>query len=146
MLVAANARQQVNGEILVQVLPWGTLSPVINTSPLRWLQPTQEKSQKPLHPCLLSESESVSCSVVSNSATLWTVAPRLLCPWDFPGKNTGVGCCFLLQGVFPTRGSNLGLLHCRQVLYHLNQFMPSSCPSNLTAPSSSRRFWGYLQL
>ena len=31
---------------------------------------------------------------------------RLLCPWDFPGKNTGVGCHFLLQGIFPTQGSN----------------------------------------
>ena len=31
---------------------------------------------------------------------------RLLCPWDSPGKNTGVGCCFLLQGLFPTQGSN----------------------------------------
>ena len=29
---------------------------------------------------------------------------RLLCPWDFPGKNTGVGCCFLLQGIFLTQG------------------------------------------
>ena len=35
---------------------------------------------------------------------------RLLCPWDPPGKNTGAGCCALLQGIFPTRGSNLGLL------------------------------------
>jgi len=34
-----------------------------------------------------------------------------LCPWDFPGKNTGVGCHFLLQGIFPTQGSNLCLLH-----------------------------------
>ena len=40
---------------------------------------------------------------------------RLLCPWDFPGKDTGVGCHFLLQGIFPTQGSNLGLLHCRQI-------------------------------
>ena len=39
---------------------------------------------------------------------------RLLCPWDFPGKNTGVGYYFLLQGIFPTQGSNLGLLHCGQ--------------------------------
>ena len=31
---------------------------------------------------------------------------RLLCPWDSPGKNTGVGCHFLLQGIFPTQGSN----------------------------------------
>ena len=40
----------------------------------------------------------------------------LLCPWDFPGKSTGVGCHFLLQGIFPTQGSNLGLPHCRQML------------------------------
>ena len=45
---------------------------------------------------------------------------RLLCPWDFPGKNTGVGCHFLLHRIFPTQGLNLGLLHCRWILYHLN--------------------------
>ena len=45
---------------------------------------------------------------------------RLLCPWDFPGKNTGVSCHFLLRGIFLTQGLNLGLLHCRQTLYHLN--------------------------
>ena len=55
------------------------------------------------------------CSVVSNSLQfhgLWLA--RLLCPWNFPGKNTGVGCHFLLQGIFPTQGSNphfLSLLH-----------------------------------
>ena len=43
---------------------------------------------------------------------------RLLCPWAFPDKNTGVGCHFLLQGTFQTQGSNLHLLHCRQILYH----------------------------
>ena len=42
---------------------------------------------------------------------------RLLCPWDFPGKDTGVGCHFLLQGIFPTQGLNLGLPHCKQILY-----------------------------
>ena len=40
------------------------------------------------------------------------------CPWDFPGKNTGVGCQSLLQRMFPTQGSNLSLLCCRRVLYH----------------------------
>ena len=35
----------------------------------------------------------------------------LLCPWDFPGKKTGVGCHFLPQGIFPTQGSKLCLLH-----------------------------------
>ena len=39
---------------------------------------------------------------------------------DSPGKNTGVGSHSLLQGIFPTRGSNPGLLHCRQILYHLS--------------------------
>ena len=43
---------------------------------------------------------------------------RLLCPWDFPGKNTRVGCHFLLQGIFPTQGLNLYLLLCRQILYY----------------------------
>ena len=45
---------------------------------------------------------------------------QLLCPWDSPGKNTGVGCHFLLQEIFPTQGSNLGLPHCRQILYCLS--------------------------
>ena len=40
---------------------------------------------------------------VRHFLTSWTVAARLLCLWDFPGKNTGVGCHFLLQGIFPTR-------------------------------------------
>ena len=40
--------------------------------------------------------------------------------WDFPGKNTGVGCHFLLQEIFLTQGLNPGLLHCRQMLYHLS--------------------------
>ena len=45
---------------------------------------------------------------------------RLLCPWDFPGKNTGVGSCPRLQGIFPSQGSNLGFPHCRQILYCLS--------------------------
>ena len=45
---------------------------------------------------------------------------RLLRPWDSPGKNTAVGSHSLLQGIFPTKGLILGLLHCRQFLYHLS--------------------------
>ena len=58
-----------------------------------------------------------SHSVVSDSLWprgLWL--NRLLHPWDFPGKSTGVGCHFLLQCIFPTQGSNQGLLHWRQTL------------------------------
>ena len=45
---------------------------------------------------------------------------KLFCPWDFPGKDTGVGCHFLLQGIVLTQGSNQGLLHCCQILYRLS--------------------------
>ena len=55
-------------------------------------------------------------SCVQLSATPWTLCnpmelTRLLCPWDSPGKNTGVGCHFLLQQIFPIQRSNLHLLH-----------------------------------
>ena len=48
---------------------------------------------------------------------------RLFCPWDSPGKYTGLGCPALLQEIFSTQGLNLHLLcllHCRQILYPLN--------------------------
>ena len=67
---------------------------------------------------------SVVCQSLSHIrlfVTPWTVQPaRLFCPWDFPGKDTGVGCHFLLQGIFPTQGSNPGILHCSQMLYRLS--------------------------
>ena len=62
-----------------------------------------------------------SRSVVSDSLRTHELSPTgLLRPWDFSGKNTGVGCHFLLQGNFQTQGSNPGLLHCRQTLYSLS--------------------------
>ncbi|KAB0354539.1 hypothetical protein FD755_023077 [Muntiacus reevesi] len=45
---------------------------------------------------------------------------KLFCPWDTPGKNTGVGCHCPLQGIYPTQRLNPGLRHCRQILYHLS--------------------------
>ena len=66
--------------------------------------------------------ESVSHSVMSNSLQPQRLYPtRLLCPWDSPGKNAGVGCHFYLQGIFLTQGLNLDLLHCKQILYNLSQ-------------------------
>ena len=53
---------------------------------------------------------------------------RLFCPWDFPGKNTGVGCHFLLQGIFPTQGLNPHFLHWQAdslPLNHLGSLHPS---------------------
>ena len=67
---------------------------------------------------------SCSCqvaSVVSDSMRPHRRQPtRLPHPWDSPGKNTRVGCHALLQGIFPTQGSNPGLLHSRQIFYHLS--------------------------
>ena len=66
--------------------------------------------------CILKSVEEIqllfSCQVVSDSSAIpWTVATLLLCLWYLPGKNTGVGFHFLLQGIFRTQGSNLCLLH-----------------------------------
>ena len=59
---------------------------------------------------------SESCSVVSNS-----LQPHgLYNPWNSLGQNTGVGSLSLLQGIFPTQGSNPGLSHCRWILYQLS--------------------------
>jgi len=63
----------------------------------------------------------VSCSAMSNSLQPHGLQPAsLLCPWDSAGKNTGVGRHSLFQGISPTQGLNLGLLHCGQILYHLS--------------------------
>ena len=58
---------------------------------------------------------SESRSVMSDS--LWP--HRLYSLWNFPDKNTGVGSLSLLQWIFPTQGSNPGLLHCGRILYRL---------------------------
>ena len=61
-------------------------------------------------------SESRSRSVVSDS--LWPHG--LYSPWNYLGQNTGVGSLPLLQGIFPTQGSNPGLPHCRHFIYQLS--------------------------
>ena len=78
---------------------------------------------------LESESEvAQSCPILCDP-----MDTRLLHPWDFLGKSTGVGCHFLIQRIFPTQESNPGLLHCRQTLYRLSHqplwFLVNSMPS-----------------
>ena len=65
-----------------------------------------------------------------------TVATRLLCPWDFLGKNAGVGCHALLQGVFPTQGLNPCLLH-----FQADSLPPSQqgSPCSLYCSAAQRR-------
>ena len=82
--------------------------------------PKQRMSGLTAHSASESACVCVSRSVVSDSLQIpWTVACQAPLSVGFPGKSTGAGCHSLLQGIFPTQGSNLGLLHCRQILYCL---------------------------
>ena len=71
--------------------------------------------------CLVAQSCLTLCDSMDCSS------PGSSVHGDSPGKNTGMGCHALLQGIFPTQGSNPGLLHCKQILYRLShQGSPSS--------------------
>ena len=84
----------------------------------------------------------LSHSVVSSSSWLHGVYPtRLLCPWDFPGKNTGVGFHFLLPWIFLTGELNWGLLHCRWILYQLSYQGSPNCVSEGIFPQSTSICW-----
>ena len=67
-----------------------------------------------VHACSVAKSYPTLCNLMNCSL------PGSSVHGDSPGKNTGVDCHALLQEIFPTQGSNPGLLHCRQFLYHLN--------------------------
>ena len=71
--------------------------------------------------CDISCVSLLSCSVLSNSLQSFGLQPaRLLSPWDSPGKNIGVGCHALLQGIFPTHRESPGLWQCRRLLHPLS--------------------------
>ena len=86
----------------------------------------------------------LSRSVVSDSLWPRGLQPtRLLCPWDSAGKNTGVGCHVLLQGIFPTQGWNPRLLH----LLHWQVGSLSLLASGKSSYSNSGLFnWVYFYL
>ena len=62
-------------------------------------------------------------------------------PWNSPDQNTGVGSRSLLQGIFPTQGSNPGLLHCRQIVYHLSHKGSPRTLEWVSYPFSSGSSW-----
>ena len=70
----------------------------------------EELESQPTQSCLTLGLYPMDCSLPGSSNR----------PWDFPGKNAGVDCHFLLQDIFPTQGLNPGLPHCRQTLYRLS--------------------------
>ena len=91
------------------------LSPLFNNYVLR----PQYKSTIILEndeKCLVTQLCPTLCNAVNYSPPGFSVRG------DSPGKDTGVGCHALLQGIFPTQGSNPGLPHCRQILYHLSHW------------------------
>ena len=87
------------------------------TAPLFIIAKTWKQPKSPsMDECMCGSS-----SVMSNSLWPYGLQPtKLCCPWNFPGKKTGVGCHFFSQGIFPTQGSNPGLLYCRWMLYSLS--------------------------
>ena len=62
------------------------------------------------------------CSAVSYSVILWTVAGQAPLSMEFSRQEHWSGLPFPSKGIFPTQGSNPGLLHCRQILYHLSHW------------------------
>ena len=72
-------------------------------------------------PALIKSKADIALSVSLLVHSQWCLIlcnPRVFCPWDSPGKNTGVVCHSLLWGIFLTQRSNPCLLHFRQILYH----------------------------
>ena len=105
-----------------------------------------ELEQVSLKSSPLAIGESEGRSVMPNS-----VQPRgLYSPWNSPGQNTAVGSLSLLQGIFPTQGSNPGLLDCRLIPYQLSHKLPYLSTSMLVirkediAISNTNSTWNHL--
>jgi len=97
-----------------------------------WRFPKRTKKRIAMCVCC-SSVQLLSC--VQLFATPWTIPTRILCPWNSPGKNTGVGSHSFLQGIFPTLGLNLGLPYFRQIFYHLShQGSPDKLPYDPAIP------------
>ena len=82
------------------------------------------------------------CVCESRSVVSDSLRPHeLYSPWNFPGQNTGVGSYSLLQGIFPTQGSNPGLPHCRQILYQLSHNESTRILECVAYPFSRKSSW-----
>ena len=87
--------------MLESAFPYQTPHAHAHAKLLSWVRVTVREQPR------LSQLENSRLSQLENrSATPWTLAPRLFCPWDSPVKNPGVGCHALLQGIFPAEGVN----------------------------------------
>ena len=125
----SSRKQLVRAWVIISVTcPRNLWKLVLTSFPLLWfIHSLKEYLRTPSTHCsrgrILIPTQSSPCLllIVSDSLGPHRLYPsRLLCPWNSPGKNTGVGCHCILQGNFLTQGSKLGLRHCRQILYHLS--------------------------
>ena len=95
------------------------------------------------HPVSSCHATRCHFSHVRLFVTLWIATCQVLCPWDAPGKNTGVGWHFLLQGIFPTQGSNpchLGIIlfcHAGMVTLVVKN-LPANARDTCSIPASGR--------
>ena len=124
-----------HSSILAWRIPWteepgGLQSMGLQSQMTEWLILSLSHSQK-------CPKWSESCSVVSNF--LWPHG--LYSPWSYLGQNIEVGSLSLLQGIFPTQGSNPGLPHCRQILNQLSHNGSPRTPECVAYPFSSRSSW-----
>ena len=94
--------------VCLSCTPYLTASPLTHqTGPILGLQKDTRRIQSWLASLMSVCSVAQLCPALCNTHELWHT--RLLCPWNFPGKNIGVSCHFLLQGIFLTQGLNSSL-------------------------------------
>ena len=96
---------------------WKSESSINSATNIPWAQKGRSISYSEYGGLKVKVSVTQSCPILCNPIDC---SPPGSCPWGFPGKNTGMGSHSLLQGIFPTQGSDLGFLHFRQTLYHLS--------------------------
>ena len=110
-------------QILVKTLPCGWLVQVLASKFLEFFDSDElyihlvsgpQTQNYTCDVCLVTQSRLIACDPTYCSLLGSSVHG------DSPGKNTGVSCHALFQGIFPTQGSNSGLPHCRRILYWLN--------------------------
>ena len=101
-------------------LPGSSVHGIVQTRILEWVAILFSRGSpaQGLNPGL-SHCRQILYHLSYQECPVLTLAPSLCDPMDYIGQNTGVGSFSLLQGIFPTQGSNPGLSHCRWILYHL---------------------------
>ena len=115
MVIKDRERQYM---ILLRYRIWGKKKIQMNLFPK---QKETQRHRKQTYGHLKGKGDGVSHSIMSDSLRPHVLqSTRFLCPWNSPGKNTRVGSHCLLQGIFPTQGSNPSHLSYRQILYWLS--------------------------